>query len=401
MLFKPNKKIIVILLTVITLFVTIPGCSASGKQLLENTAPAATQSSITVTFAGDIMTHGPQIRSALQPSTGTYNFNPVFKPISSIISASDFSIANLETTCAGKNKNYSGYPTFNSPEAILPALKNAGFDVLTTANNHCMDRGFYGIQKTIAYLDSNKLLHTGTFADSTRKNSILYLKKNNITLAVIACTYGTNGITVPTDKSFAVNLIDINQIQTEIAEARKNGADFVAVVTHFGTEYQRDPNDMQKTTAQSLANAGADMIIGSHPHVVQPIEQLIATRADGSTGSAIVAYSLGNFISNQRDRYQDSGILLQLKLTKITGENAANSISSLDYLPVWVRRWPSGGKNRYAVLPVNSSTISSYALTSAEKNRIEQIPDELNELITKPQTPIILSAVGVKADKTK
>lgn len=394
MLFKTNSKIVVIILTVSLLFAVLPGCTASGMQSQSPPAvPETTQSSITVAFAGDIMTHGPQIRAALNAKTGTYDFNPVFKPMAKMISSADFAFGNLETTCSGKDRGgFTGYPTFNSPESLIPALKNAGFDVLTTANNHCMDRGFYGIQKTIENINKNSLKHTGTFADSSRKDSILYLQKNNIKLAVIACTYATNGITVPQGKEFAVNMIDLVKLSADIAAAKENGADFVAVVIHFGNEYQRQPSDMQKSTAQALADAGADLIIGSHPHVVQPIEQLSATYKDGSTGSAIVAYSLGNFVSNQRDRYQDSGILLQATLTKKTGATTERLISSLDYQPVYVRKWAVSGKKSYAILPVSENTAGSYSLSSSERSRVLQVKEELSELITKPQTPLELPA---------
>ena len=203
---------------------------------------------VSLAIVGDLMCHSQQYKRAKTDSG--YDFNPTFAPVKKYLADADFTLGNLETVTAGAAANFTGFPMFNTPVEYLNALKNAGFDVLTNSNNHSLDRGFLGVEKTIAELDKRGLLHTGTARTAAERNTPLILKKNNTKLGVLAYTYGTNGIPIPKGKDFCVNLIDTLKIKTDIQNAKKSGADVVMVFVHWGNEYQRYPSDSQKNGSQ-------------------------------------------------------------------------------------------------------------------------------------------------------
>ena len=165
---------------------------------------------------GDIMRHSTNFKNAYDSSTKTYDFSPTFKNIKSYIKDADIAIGNLETTFAGSARGYSGYPTFNTPDALGKNLKDLGIDVLSTANNHSMDKGYTGLVSTLDYLDKYKISHTGTYRSKEEHDTILVKDVNGIQIAFLSFTYGTNGITIPSDKKYAVNLIDKDLIKKQI-----------------------------------------------------------------------------------------------------------------------------------------------------------------------------------------
>ena len=230
-------------------------------------------SSVTVTISavGDLMCHSVQFHYA-ETHKDNFNFNPVYQIVKQYLSASDFTIGNLETVVAGKEKRYSGYPLFNSPHEYINALKNTGFDLLFTANNHALDRGEYGVLRTIEILKGNKINYEGTFVSQRDRDSIRIIDINGIKVAFLAYTYGTNGNIVPKDKPYLIKRIDFNLIRKDIQMARAKKADIVLVYLHFGTEYKRDPDKNQKVVVDSTIKYGADIIIGSHPHVIEPMK---------------------------------------------------------------------------------------------------------------------------------
>lgn len=276
--------------------------------------------SLKLIFAGDIMQHGQQLSAAGPDDNGNYNYEPNYRFISPIISSADLAIGNLELTLAGPP--YMGYPKFCAPDILAETLKKAGFDVLVTANNHSLDRRKQGLERTIDVLDELDMLHTGTFKTKAERDSLypLIIEKNNFRIALLNYTYGTNGI--PIQKPNVVNLIDTVAIKNDISKARKYSVDLIITFVHWGSEYRSLPNTTQKTLTRFLFREKVDLIIGSHPHVLQPIELW----KDSLASDRLVAYSLGNFISNQRTRYRDGGILLEINLRKtndkITIENA-------------------------------------------------------------------------------
>jgi poly-gamma-glutamate capsule biosynthesis protein CapA/YwtB (metallophosphatase superfamily) len=292
-------------------------------------------------FAGDVMGHTPQVNAAYDSSVNDWNYMSCFQYVTDYIKSFDISVANLEVTLAGPP--YKGYPQFSSPDALARDLKKTGFGVLVTANNHCIDRGKQGLLRTISVLDSLGIIHTGTFRDSTERNAHvpLMLEKNGIHIALLNYTYGTNGI--PEPKPCIVNYIDTTLIRRDIAKARQLGADFVLAVMHWGIEYQRQPDTEQKNMARFMARNGVDAVIGSHPHVIQPIEVIYPTV--DSAHKVPVLYSLGNYVSNQRERYKDGGLMYELTLQKNPRK------IEWHYTPVWVHRGQLHQKYQYYILP--------------------------------------------------
>jgi poly-gamma-glutamate capsule biosynthesis protein CapA/YwtB (metallophosphatase superfamily) len=300
---------------------------------------------LSLVFAGDIMGHDEQIAGAWDTATASYNYEPTFRYIKPYIEQADIAIANFEVTLAGPP--YRGYPQFSSPDALAVAARDAGFDVFIMANNHALDRGKSGFVRTLDMLDSLGIIHTGTFKDpeSRSLNYPLILEKNNLRIALLNYTYGTNGIDIP--KPFIINRIDTLVIRKDLEKARLAGPDHTIVTIHWGEEYQRGENRQQRDLARFILACGADIIIGSHPHVVQPVQLYL--KGD-STKPNVVVYSLGNFVSNQRAQYKDGGIVFEIKLMRTVQGTRVNEFS---YMPSWVYREDRSGKSTFYVLPVS------------------------------------------------
>ncbi len=240
----------------IIVFFVIGGCNVqppkNNTQRTESRSPIAATipakpkpeiKEATLIAVGDIMMHSTQTRSGYDAKRQTYNFDSFFTPVKNILSKGDWVIGNLETPLAGEDAGgYTGYPLFNAPAELADAAKKAGFNILTTANNHALDRGEKGVIRTIANLRDRKIPSTGTAGSVAEASRTLISTKNNISLAILAYTYGTNGIPIPQGKDYLVSLIDEKKIIKDIAKARKQGADIVTISLHFGDEYQRQPN---------------------------------------------------------------------------------------------------------------------------------------------------------------
>jgi len=297
---------------------------------------------LTLLFAGDIMGHDGQIVAALNDSTGKYEYDSVFKYISPVISAADIAIGNLEVTLGGAP--YKGYPAFSSPDALAVACRNAGFDILGTANNHAADRGTKGLVRTIRVLDSLGIAHTGTWVSGEARDSLspLIISIDSIRLALLAYTYGTNGIIVPPPAT--VSYIDTIRAAADITKSVDSGADRTIIFIHWGTEYDTLPDKNQKKTAAALLRSGADIVIGSHPHVLQPM----TAEADSGTIRNPVVWSMGNFVSNQRTRRRDGGAMIRLDLA-LRGDTTV--ITDAGYILTWVYTPTEEGKRRFYVLP--------------------------------------------------
>ncbi len=302
------------------------------------------ENTMSLLFIGDVMGHGPQIRSAYNYKTKVYNYDTVFYYLKDIMSEPDFTIANLEVTLAGPV--YKGYPQFSSPDAFAEAGKNAGIDVFVTANNHCVDRRLQGLKRTIDVLDTLHLLHTGTFKnkDARDTTNLVILEKDSIKVGILNYTYGTNGIPLP--KPAVVNLLDTAIMHKDIKLAKKDSLDKLILVLHFGKEYQSYPNKFQKNLVADLFNSGADIIIGSHPHVIQ---KMIYLPANDSVKEKFVAYSLGNFVSNQRKLKTDGGVMARIVLKK---ENGKTFIDTSNYILTWVyKKYRTKSLSDYFILP--------------------------------------------------
>ena len=273
------------------------------------------------------MQHQAQINAA-RTSTG-YDYSDCFKFVKEEINRADIAIANLEVTLGGKP--YRGYPAFSAPDEYLFAIRDAGFDVLITANNHCLDKGKKGLERTLLMLDSLQIPHAGTYVntESREQQYPLLLEKNGFRIALLNYTYGTNGIKVASPN--VVNYIDKAVMAQDIEAARAQHPDALIACMHWGDEYQSLPNKEQKNLTDWLLQQGVTHIIGSHPHVVQPME----LRTDSITGNQhVVVYSLGNFISNMSARRTDGGLLFKLELEK----DSVTRVANCGYSLVWTSR---------------------------------------------------------------
>ncbi len=297
---------------------------------------------INLLFLGDIMQHDSQIASAYDPVTKTYNYRHNFQYLDDVMSATDFTIANLEFTFGGRP--FKGYPMFSAPDAMATALKDVGVDVLVTANNHSCDRRKKGILRTLDVLDSIGFQHTGTFRSQEARDTLypLILNKRGIRLALLNYTYGTNGLPVPAPGM--VNLIDEEKMIADLKKARTLTPDKIIVFMHWGSEYTHNPNDKQKRVAELLFKNGADIVIGAHPHVIQPMYNQWKDSTD-----QVLVYSLGNFISGQRKPPRDGGAAFVLTLNR--DEDGEVRVNKAGYLLTWVWRPTQVGRSRYYVMP--------------------------------------------------
>lgn len=260
-------------------------------------------------FAGDVMQHGPQIIAARNDKTDSYDYDASFQFVKPIIESKDIAIANLEVTHAGKP--YAGYPQFSAPDELSAALQTAGFDVIITANNHSCDGGAKGVTRTLDILDALNIKHTGTFRNKAERdaNYPLILNEKGMKVAILNYTYGTNGLSVA--PPLIVNYIDSAVIRKDVKRAKELKADYIICTMHWGNEYESQPSAYQKKWEKFCYELGVDMIIGSHPHVVQPVE----TKIIGGENKLTV-WSLGNYVSNQKDRYKNGGLMVAATLEK-------------------------------------------------------------------------------------
>lgn len=298
-------------------------------------------------FVGDLMQHQGQINAA-RTATG-YDYSPCFEYVKEEISCADLAIANLEVILGGKP--YKGYPAFSAPDEYLTAIHDAGFNVLITANNHSLDRGKQGLERTIRLLDSLNIPHAGTYAnlEEREKRYPLLLEKNGFRIALLNYTYGTNGI--PVTSPNIVNYIDTTLIGKDIEASKALKPDALIACMHWGIEYQSLPNKEQKSLTDWLLQKGVNHVIGSHPHVVQPIE----VRPDSLTNdSHLVVYSLGNFISNMSARRTNGGLMVRMELVK----DSTVRLNHCEYSLVWTARPAQSGKKIHQLLPVDMPTDS-------------------------------------------
>jgi len=325
---------------------------------------------ITIAAVGDLMAHMPQIASASIP--GGHDFTPCFALVEPEIASADLAIGNLETTLAGAERGFSGYPTFNTPDEFAQAAAGAGFDVLTTANNHVLDRGSSGVERTLDVLDGLGVRHTGSARTSEEADRILVEDVRGVTVAILAYTYGMNGFTAPADKPWMVNVIDTDRMVADVKRARELDVDLVIVSIHNGAEYQRQPSGAQKAVEMAMIEAGADVVLGSHPHVIQPMEMVETTRDDGTQRTGFIIHSLGNFVSNQRERYRDTGLVLRLGFEKDL-EEGVTTLSFVEYVPVWVDDTDESGREHRVVPIWEALGDPEYpGITSDERAKMQQ-----------------------------
>ncbi len=300
---------------------------------------------------GDLLMHLPLVHTSALPEGG-WDFTPLFEPVRPWIEGADLAIVNLETTLTGPEYPWLGYPSFNTPPEFARDLKAVGFDVLTNANNHALDYSEFGLKKTIEAMERYGIAHTGTSRSEEEREQILVVEVTpKIKMAVLAYTYGTNGIPLP--HPWSVNMLDRERIPQDIRRARElPGVDLVAVALHFGDEYAREPNDLQEEYVDLSLKAGADIILGCHPHVIQRIKVRQVRDEFGRDLPRAVIFSLGNFISNQIGLYREAGLIF---LVDVKQEDGVTAIERVTFLPTWVHPYVQDGVKRYRVVPVEQA----------------------------------------------
>ena len=326
--------------------------------------PADTVMHARLVFAGDLMAHTPMLTAArrmaakIADSAG-FDFRPMFRHVAERFRRADYAVVNLETTLS--RGHYSGYPCFRSPIQLAEAMADMGIDAAVTANNHCCDGGALGIATTVEVLDSLGIAHTGTFADSVdyKLNNPHYFKCRGISFALFSYTYGTNGLPVP--KGRIVNLTDSVAMARDLLSAPTDSVDVRIVFIHWGNEYERRENPHQRMLSGFLHRHGADIVIGSHPHVIQPFE---------ADSTSVTIYSLGNFISNQQWRYSDGGLIATIDVEKRADSHPTYK-ATLE--PVWVMR-PD-----YTVIPVE--TGDTIQMPESLRRRYIEFLDDTRSLL--------------------
>lgn len=315
------KTIIVVLLVVLSL----SGCKKTEDEVI----PAFSETikeTISILALGDNLLHMPVINSG-KKADGTYDYTHFFDKLQPEIRDVDISVIGQETVFAGKEMGYSGYPLFNSPSDMGKTLVNEGFDVVLHASNHVMDKLSVGVENTLAFwADYPDVTVLGINESEMDKYTIDIKEVKGAKIAMLNYTYGTNGIAIPADKEYLINLIDEEKIHSDARYAEEN-ADFTIAFMHWGTEYSISPDQVQKDLAEKMCQWGVDLIIGSHPHVIEPVEWI--TSENGN--QMLVYYSLGNFVSRQLEARNLLGGVADVTLT-YDGDDVV--ISDYSFMPI-------------------------------------------------------------------
>lgn len=318
-------------------------------------------SALTVIVTGDAMMHMPQYKAALNPATGKPEFDSCYNQIRSLLQLADLRMVNFETVLAGEP--YSGFPRFSAPEVFPDALVRAGFNVFVLANNHAADQGGKGIEGTLAYFEKNKLNHTGIFRNQSERDKLfpLMLETKGWKIAFLNYSYSTNGLTVP--EPYIVNQIDTITMARDLAKAKLSGSDAILVSMHWGNEYQRTPSAEQRQIESFLYRHGVDVIIGSHPHVLQSVDFYVDKQ---NIRPRLTIWSLGNFISNQKDEFTDEGLFVMFTLRK--SRYGAPEISEVKYIPFW-RYKDLTKRPGYYLLPAGPTETNPARYISSAEDR--------------------------------
>ena len=336
----------------------------------------------TLTAIGDIMCHNTQYWDAYQKETDTYDFSYVFENVQDYIAAGDVSIANIETSFAGKERGYSNYPVFNSPDELARDVKATGLDIITTAGNHCLDMGYSGLSRTIDVLKNNGIEQLGTYKSQEERDTVFIKDVKGVKIAFIDYTYGTNGIPVPSGKEYCVNLINKDLIKKDIESAKKQNVDMIVACMHWGDEYKTKANQEQEDLADFLFKNGVNVIIGNHPHVLEQMEKRTVTLEDGTTQDGFVIFACGNFICDQNAENTRNSIILNLDITR--NSDGKITIDKANYIPIYMYKGAPGKLRRMKVLDIEKS-IKNYENgtdTSIGQSTYNDLKNQLEKIKT-------------------
>lgn len=331
---------------------------------------------ITLTAIGDLLIHD-RVYNDARVEKGRFDFSPMFEQVKPFLNISTITIANQETMIGGQAIGLSSYPRFNSPFEFGDTVNDVGVDVVSIANNHTLDRGEEAILNSISHWQSLDMIYTGSYKDVEDSEQVRVLQTiGGIDVAFLSYTYGTNGIPVPENKGYLVNLIDKKKMAADVEKA-KGLSDVLIMSLHFGNEYERMPNAEQKDLAQYASDLGVDVVIGHHPHVLQPVEWI-----EGKEGNkTFVAYSLGNFLSGQDEFYNRIGgaLSLTIELKENNGEDEV-LVTQPQFLPTFVDY--KGDVNTMSDVQI----IPMYQLTDSElpnaKKHYSEIKAHMSQWMT-------------------
>lgn len=364
--------------------ISSPKEDGNDSQILSNISsdiissePTPKEITATVINTGDIILHSTVLDGA-KTGDGNYDFSAFFTQATNYFKAADLATANLEVTLGGTESGaFSGYPAFNAPDSVLDTIKNSGLNFLTTANNHCYDTGLFGLKRTVQQLRAKNIDFIGT-KESDADPTYIIKDVNGVKIGMVAYTYenssgagqkSINGNIVKAEANSLINSFSYDRINAFYTEAQsvvndmnQQGADAVVFYMHWGEEYQLNANTWQKTIAQKLCNIGVDVIVGGHPHVVQPIELI---HSEDSQNTTVCLYSMGNAISNQRKElmnpecttgHTEDGVLFEFTFTKYgDGETA---LTAVDVIPTWVNKYRGGSGYQYTMYPLESAAMA-------------------------------------------
>ena len=335
--------------------------STSDNSDLQETQNAQQDAKVSLIAVGDNLIHNTLIDSG-KKEDGTYNYESLYKNFEKYISTPDIAIINQETMLGGSDFDYSGYPLFNSPWELGEAAINAGFDIFTCATNHSMDIGSKGIEQELKFFEKHpEVVHVGTNASEEDYNKVVYYEKNSIKFAILNYTYGTNGISLPDDKQWIVNMMDKEKIKKDVEEAKQN-ADVIIALPHWGTENSMTVSDYQKEYAQYFCSLGVDIIIGTHPHVLEPVEWITDEKSGNKT---LVYYSIGNFISHQTNPNQLLGGMAEITVERKDGNI---QITTAKLCPIVCHYYKEGKKFNFSVYK-----LSEYSSDLASEHSIKGV----------------------------
>jgi len=368
----------------------------TGKEQEEESA-AEKPINLEIVCVGDIMVHEPQLTSQYDAETGIYDYNNNFKYVKKYIDKADLAICNFEGTFGGRP--YSGYPAFSTPDELAAALKNTGFDVVVTANNHMADTGKPGVIRTLEVLRAAGLTTSGSRIDPSEPRYSIS-KVNGVNVGIVSYTYESAGSgadvaingdyisdeTAQLINSFSYNRlnVDLEKIKTVIDEAKKEGADIIVLYLHWGEEYQQVPNKWQEQIVKSaVEEMNVDLIFASHTHVIQKMEMV---RSEKTGKKVPVFYSMGNFISNQREetvqnRYTEQGMIARVELEYMAGTGDMLSVK-MSYTPTWVDKYKRAGKTVYEVIPLDEEMETNPVLIeSGHLSKAIQALEDINGIL--------------------
>jgi len=311
------KQLVICIATVILVIAAGVGTTQFTREM-DNARVVTTQTKpqkkpepkeLSLLMVGDNLLHMPLIRNGETPS-GSYNFDSLYEKMLPSFQSADLAVIVQETPLGGKELGYSGYPLFNTPQEVGDAIAKAGFDIVLHATNHTLDKGEKGISNSLAFWDTHpEIAVLGINKSEEAAQTVRYIEKNGIKLAVLNYTDSTNGMPLPDGKPYMVNVVDEERIVSDLAIAEKN-ADFTVVFMHWGTEYSFSPDEGQEKLAAMMCKNGADLIMGSHPHVIEPVEWIQAENGN----KALVFYSLGNYVSRQKEAANLLGAMAEVKI---------------------------------------------------------------------------------------